>query len=698
MPPAPRPASWAYRPELDGLRTFAVVIIIFYHSRVDRIDGAFIALDLFFVLSGFLVTNVVMTEIDQRGTLDLGRYYARRVRRLLPAAVVAILGICLLFVLVSSEPQRVGFVRQGQAALVYLANWQFIAEANDYFVADATASPFMHFWSLSVEEQYYIFFPLLILMVHRMAPGRGRVLLGVLGVLIALSITSQVVSAMTDPIRAYYATDARLYQLLAGAALAIALREFVKETSRGDDGSVSWPRLGPILSALGLVGYFLLGSELLAMPNTARNLLATLLALAMICGLYTSAGSLLSRVFGRPTPVYLGKISYGTYLWHWPMILVVGELFTIRPVAVAVLSGIAATALASLSYHVLETPIRRTKWLDRLNWRAVGAGLAISVLAAVFAIQPVLSSSRAPVVAASTEEPSEVVQRLSGADSDKQLRKGLGDDVDLAAVVEDKGPDDVWCGPENPDDCTLVDGGGAHVMLVGDSHARMLAPGLIKAARKHDLKLSAKIVPGCPWAAGVYNGKAPGKSKERCFEAGKDFYTKTVPAVDPDVVVVANYDRGEKWQGRLVDEDDNDVAWPRQQFRAIERTADLLAENDTGLVMVKSILGTGGWSTKGPDPLDCLARAKKPGKCKVVRPTEDAFVDGLLETTAALHDNAATVDLNPLICPDGLVCSPVRDGYPVWRNQNHLAGRTSEALAEPIWELVEGTELLGKPS
>lgn len=698
MPAPSRPTGWAYRPELDGLRTFAVVVIIFYHARVDGIDGAFIALDLFFVLSGFLVTNVVMTEIDERGTLDLGRYYARRVRRLLPAAVVAIVGICLLFVLVSSEPQRVAFVRQGQAALVYLANWQFIAEANDYFVADATASPFMHFWSLSVEEQYYIFFPLLILLVHRLAPRRGRVMLGVLGGLIALSITSQVVSAMTDPIRAYYATDARLYQLLAGAALAIALREFVTDTSRGEDGSVAWPRIGPMLSVFGLVGYFALGSELLSMPNTARNLIATVLALSMICGLYTSAGSWLSRAFGRPTPVYLGKISYGTYLWHWPMILVMGELFAIRPLGVALLAGLAATALASLSYHLLETPIRRTKALDGVNWRAVGAGLTVSVIAAVFAVQPILGSSRAPVVAASDVGLSEAVEQLAGEDSDKQLRTGLSKDVDFAEVVKDRGPDDVWCGPGNPEDCTVVDGDGPHLMLVGDSHARMLAPGLIKAAKEHGLKLSAKIVPGCPWADGVYNGKARGKSKDRCFEAGADFYAKTVPAVDPDVVVAVNYDRGENLAGRLVDKDGAGVSWPRGQFRAIERTTEMLAENDTGLVMVESILGTGGWSTKGPDPLDCLARVEKLRKCNIVRPTEDAFVDSFLETTAALNDNAETIDINPLVCPDGLVCPAVRDGYPVWRNQNHLSGRTTARLSEEIWELIEDTGLLPTPA
>lgn len=692
MRPEVRPAGFSYRPELDGLRTFAVVVIIFYHAKVDNIHGAFIALDLFFVLSGFLVTNVVMTEIDQRGSLDLGRYYARRVRRLLPAAVLAIIGICLIFVLVSSEPQRIGFVRQAQAALVYLANWQFIAEANDYFVEDATASPFMHFWSLSVEEQYYIFFPLLILLMHRLAPRRGKVLLGVLGALIAVSVTSQIVSAINDPIRAYYATDARLYQLLAGAALAIALREFCTHSARTEDGGVAWPRLGPALAAAGLVGYFVLGSGLLAMPNTMRNILATFLALALICGLYTSAGTWLAKVFGRPVPVYLGKISYGTYLWHWPMILVMGELFDIRPLGVAILGGVAATALASLSYHVIETPIRRTNLLDAMNWRAVTTGLTVSVLAAAFLVQPVLSSARTPVVAASVADESPIVKELGGGGLAKDLKKDVPKKkIDFKSVVHDEGPDPIYCGPKDPEGCTLVDGDGPHVLLVGDSNARMIAPGLEKAAKEHDLKLSAKIIPGCPWEAGVFNSHLKGNSKKRCETAGTNFYEKTVPAIDPDVVVVAKYDRAENWGDRLIDKDGNELDWPADQFTAIEKTADLLEKNDYPLVMVKSVLGTGGWSDKGPDPLDCLARAKRVGECKVLRPAEDAFVDSFLETIAATHANAATIDINPLICPKEVVCSPVMHGVPVWRNNNHLAGTISELISDDLWKLIVDT-------
>ena len=125
--------SWAYRPSLDGLRMLAMYLIILFHTQVPWIQGSFIAVNLFFVLSGYLVTNVVLTEMERTGRLDLGRFYARRVRRLLPAALVAIIGISLVFLLVAPVVRRVGLVGDAQSSLLYVANWRFIGQANDYF-------------------------------------------------------------------------------------------------------------------------------------------------------------------------------------------------------------------------------------------------------------------------------------------------------------------------------------------------------------------------------------------------------------------------------------------------------------------------------------------------------------------------------------------------------------------------------------
>ncbi|HET7587218.1 MAG TPA: acyltransferase [Gammaproteobacteria bacterium] len=161
--------SWSYRPALDGLRCVAVYLVLLFHAGLSAVDGGFIGVDIFFVLSGFLISNVIFSEIDRSGTLRLGHFYARRVRRLLPAAVVTIVVTSTVFMLILPTAARLPFVRDAQSALLYFANWHFLFQSNDYFGAAIDKSPFLHFWSLSVEEQFYFVFPALLLVLTRLA-------------------------------------------------------------------------------------------------------------------------------------------------------------------------------------------------------------------------------------------------------------------------------------------------------------------------------------------------------------------------------------------------------------------------------------------------------------------------------------------------------------------------------------------------
>ena len=191
--------AWTYRPELDGLRSVAVYLVVLFHCGVGPFDGGFIGVDLFFVLSGFLVSHVIWAEVDRNGSFRLGWFYARRVRRLLPAAVLVIVVTAAVQLLVASAPQRSGMVRDAQSALVYLSNWHFIADSRDYFAGDAVgASPFLHFWSLSIEEQFYVVLPLALLLLLRLRRHTLVVLLVLSGV-VAGSVVLQVWYAGSDP-------------------------------------------------------------------------------------------------------------------------------------------------------------------------------------------------------------------------------------------------------------------------------------------------------------------------------------------------------------------------------------------------------------------------------------------------------------------------------------------------------------------
>ena len=268
---------WTYRPELDGLRSVAVYLVVLFHCGVGPFDGGFVGVDLFFVLSGFLVSHVIWAEVDKHGSFRLGWFYARRVRRLLPAAVLVIVATAALQLLVASAPQREGMVRDGQSALVYLSNWHFIAEARDYFAADAVgASPYLHFWSLSIEEQFYVALPLALLLLLRLRRHAVVVLL-LLSAVVAGSVALQLWQAASDPTYAYYATGTRVYQLAAGVLLASVTR------------LVTIPRgLGRLLSVVGLAGVVVVGSALLDVSASTRGLLATVASVAVIAGLYAA--------------------------------------------------------------------------------------------------------------------------------------------------------------------------------------------------------------------------------------------------------------------------------------------------------------------------------------------------------------------------------------------------------------------------
>ena len=186
---APAPAiEHTYRANLDGLRSIAVYLVLLFHTGLPWAEGGFIGVDLFFVLSGFLVSTVLLDEIELTGRLRVGRFYARRVRRLLPAAVVVVVATAATFTVIWSVVRRLEVVGDAQSALLYYANWHFLAASGDYFAADADKSPYLHFWSLAIEEQYYVVFPVLLLLLSRY--GRRIMLWSLLG-LLGLSLASQ---------------------------------------------------------------------------------------------------------------------------------------------------------------------------------------------------------------------------------------------------------------------------------------------------------------------------------------------------------------------------------------------------------------------------------------------------------------------------------------------------------------------------
>lgn len=673
----------SYRPELDGLRSVAVYLVLLFHAGMAGVDGGFIGVDLFFVLSGFLVTGVILREVNERGgTFSLGDFYSRRVRRLLPAALVVIAATAVLQVLVASLPARIDMIDDARASLLYFANWHFVLESRDYFAQTEGASPYLHFWSLSIEEQFYIGYPLLVLLVLRVSHKPMRLLGAALVAIVVLSTLLQVVHAAFDETYAYYATETRIYQLAAGALLAVGVHSFARY---GESPAVR--ALATPVAATGLLGLLLVATPAVDASASVRGLLAAALACALVAGLWWSPRGWLSRLLALPVPRYLGQISYGTYLWHWPVLLVLRDVFDAEPAVFAVLGAVLSTALAALSFTVLERPVRRSPLLAGRRWAPVVGGLAVSVAAAAMVVPHVMETDTRPALS--------VAAATDSAALTADLERLVPSDLDLVEAANDVGPTPPRCTPEEPDACTLVEGEGRHVLLIGDSQARMYVPALEELAREHDLTLSADVKGGCPWQLGQVNLKG-GDAGMSCHTARKTFFDEVLPDMDVDVVLAVGLSRSDDyWDSRLGGVDGpTDESLPQLLVRTTRESAEAITAAGPELVIARSMFGTDGFGLDGFDPIECLASAERLADCGVVPPMHRPTVDAAYGVLATEMSGVHAVDLNPVICPDRPVCKPVLGDTVVWKDPDHVTTRVLVERREEIWDVLTGTGLL----
>lgn len=673
-----RALEWAsvirgYRRDLDGLRAVAVYLVLLFHAGLSAFAGGFIGVDLFFVLSGFLVSSVLLGELLDTDRMRLGRFYARRVRRLLPAAVVVIVATCLVFTLLWSVVLRTPVVGDATSALLYYANWHFLAASGDYFATGVDKSPFLHFWSLSIEEQFYLFFPLLLVVIFRFAPRERRrpVLLGVVGGLLVVSLGLQVALA-SDTNRAYYGTDTRLYQLLAGVLLTVWLSGGVPEVRR---------RTAYAVGVVGLAGLLLVGSGLVDLSASTRGIGATASAVLLLGSLAVAPDGPLVRLLGAAPMVYLGRISYGTYLWHWPVLVGLRTVLDTGPVVLAALAFALATGLAALSFELLEVPIRRTPRLDRFTWPVAVTGVAVSALVAALVVPGVLQQERRPAIAGGTSTGALTGDRNLDGAADRPVPH-----ADYASLTKQIGSNG-FCDTQDLDPCEAVKGSGPTVLLVGDSQAQTMVPVFERLAREHDFTLDLNVLAGCPWQEQLTNAKQADGNAADCTRARAGWYDDVLPRLKPDVVVLLGRPRDdEKEWGDLVARRDGKKQ--PLQTAVWESTRDTLAKITRvapALVVQRLIM------PETFNPADCLAGAAKVGQCLVTAAPTPSATDGFVTAVAAEDDRVHPVDLNAVLCPSAPVCLPVRDGRIVYRDDHHYTVDYAMAMREQIWKQLLAT-------
>ena len=502
---APRPG---HIPGLDGLRAIAVVAVLLFHFLPATLPGGFLGVDVFFVVSGFLITTLLLREIDTRGRVDLLNFWRRRARRLLPALFLVVVTSVSVARLVGGD-LLVGIGRQALGALTFTSNWLEIAVGASYF---HSTSPilFVNFWSLAVEEQFYLFWPLaLVAALALTRTTRQRV-----WVVTGLALASTVLMAVLytpgqDATRVYYGTDTHLMGVMAGAALALA---WADPEHRAGLRSAVWRRWrGPAVLAALLVLVALMRWSTFTSTFTFRGgiALATVATVVLIAGLLESPSPWRTLMSLRVL-AWIGDRSYGIYLWHWPVLVIAGALVpysggTTRGYAVLLGALLSTLVLAELSLRLVERPVRRhglrasvrslaawvtTPWQVSRLPRLVAAGLALLLVGTAVAI------ATAPEKSATQRQIEQTETRLTeGGSLDAAAIEGSADSAGVGAglgLTDATGDEDAPATDPLPEPTENTDDGpvfspdeegflvpdGSQLTAIGDSLVVTSADGL----------------------------------------------------------------------------------------------------------------------------------------------------------------------------------------------------------------------------
>lgn len=487
-----------FRPDIEGLRALAVLAVVLYHAGITQLHGGFIGVDVFFVISGFLITSQLLAEVATTGTVRLRNFWARRARRLLPAVATLLAVTSVVVIAVWPALRRANTLMDIAVAALYGANWRFIS-TNVEYGATAGRSPVLHLWSLGVEEQFYLVWPLLVLACAWLARRRWsftKALTISVGTVWVVSFAFSWMISQFDAVFAYFSLPTRAWQLASGALLALAVTQL---------GRVP-VLLRVMLGWAGLAGIAVAVLTLVEgagtpYPGTAA-LLPTMAAMAVIASGLGGVAAFGPVALLRWAPLQvMGRLSYGWYLWHWPFVVLAPAVLN-RPVSISenIALSLAALGVAWVSFRVVENPIRHSKALALRPKASLVLGAALTVLPALVAV--VLISKAAPGAVTHTVQAARADAPVVQARPTPQPGPTTGQreqHVQLSPLQasSDKGLVNSHCQVGRTaivpaDHCTFAARASANrVLLVGDSHASHWFPALEQVAKNENLALTA---------------------------------------------------------------------------------------------------------------------------------------------------------------------------------------------------------------
>jgi peptidoglycan/LPS O-acetylase OafA/YrhL len=707
-----------FRPDLEGLRAVAVVLVLLYHASVPGVTGGYVGVDVFFVLSGFLITGLLLREVRRTGSVSLPSFYARRARRLLPASALVLL-VTMIASALLMPPLRVPDVAGDAAsAALYVSNIHFALQATDYLQAELAPSPILHFWSLSVEEQFYLFWPAIILLIVRARADFGRWVAIVAGTIVVLSFGTSLWLTRTDAPWAFFSLLTRAWELGLGALLAIAAGRLARIPA-GPAAIAAW--IGLLM--VGLAGVVLDTST--PYPGMAA-LLPTVGSALVIAGGFRQSAFAPGRWLSKAVPRFLGRISYSLYLWHWPVLVIpaaaIGaELSWPARGAFAFL----AIGLAAATQHWVELPLRQGRWigtLPRRNLAMAGAltlivttvslGIGVRVTNALFStasadatadearldhilgelpagspsvtapgssVVPSGSPGRGPSGDPGVIVPPDLPQTVGGP-IPSGLRPSIG-----AAHTDQAPPYGDGCHVTQADTvsgpCTYGDKeASTTVVLMGDSHAVAWFPAVDRLAKERGWRLLSLTKSACT-SADVAEWNVTYKREYTECEQWRENTFRRIKAERPALVLVANNRgfRGVAANGSVQESAEAIQAWQTGMTRTLARLAPL----------ADHVVLLGDTPQSQFDVPVCLSEHTSDTLACSTPFDEAVSLSWLeMEQAAAARGGAGFVDPTRWVCPSD-PCPAVIGSFIVFRDEHHLTTPFSAALFQRLGDALQ---------
>ncbi|GAA3242030.1 acyltransferase family protein [Actinocorallia longicatena] len=646
------------RHEIEGLRAVAVGLVVLGHCGVRTFAGGYVGVDVFFVISGFLITSLLLREADATGRVSIRGFYRRRALRLFPASTLA-LAATLAAAWAWLSPARFhAHVLDGLASAVYAVNFRLAATGTDYLAQGSPPSPFQHFWSLAVEEQFYLVWPLLILALRR-----RTLLVPALAVLCAVSFGLGAVQTGTSPPWAYFGTQARLWELGAGALLALTGTGRLRGAAAA---VVSWTGLAAIVLAAVV---FDAGT---AFPGHLASL-PVLGAVLVVAGGSAPRGAVV--LLGTRPMVWLGGLSYGWYLWHWPFVLIGPEALGLEADAPLRL-GLAAAALgvAALTLRLVENPVR-----FGFKGPALGLGAALSGGAAACCLVALVVPLR---LAGGPDAPGLEARLASAADPEASLREALDGAgrllpanlkpslAEVRAVRSALYRDGCHADHQAtglPGGCVYGDPAAARTMvLFGDSHAAQWFPALEVIAREGHWRLLPMTKASCKIAeVTIVRNGGPYAQCDTWRAAA----VARIRALRPSLVILSSSDAGDAFRPE---------ADPRRQWEGgFHATFAAIGTSGAARIVVQD----SPWPLS--DVPDCVGEHPRALLAHCANRLPAAVRDTVRHEAlrvAAGRDRIPVIDPAGWVCGAAGRCPPVVGDTLVYRDDGHLSERYARAL------------------